>query len=404
MNNEFLSANIEKLESVFLNIMYLKPEERIITPSVSFLNDLKDIINVIFDDNVCIGVRYTLNTDKPFFGVRISPNMSPADATVILTSDERIKLNKYQIEFDSKLFEIGLSDSELAAITIYEISSMMDRYDIFDELRAVIDTGALTAEDVVNIRDSINHSQLIIFAIKDTLCKLTSLVHKESPEELTNSFIQAAGLSESIISAREKIISSVSGIGGESLRSSKPIVLQWVFVMYKDVKANSAIISDTLKDAREFTGSRLEIEEIDKALQSLDRISSSIVECGSLNKFFERKNLSALNEVSLFKQLKKSGLRGIENELYEYSMKVKNCTESDDAYMIMRSLNSRLGILEDYLFNERDMNEHERNHWEYVAQQYRELRVKLSAKKFKEKQYGLFFDYSALDKLDKPSE
>ena len=71
--------------------------------------------------------------------------------------------------------------------------------------------------------------------------------------------------------------------------------------------------------------------------------------------------------------------------------------------MIMRAINSRLGILEDYLLND-EMSDYDRKHWEYVAQQYRDLRAKLANKKFKEKQYGLFFDYSKLDKLDNEDE
>ena len=123
----------------------------------------------------------------------------------------------------------------------------------------------------------------------------------------------------------------------------------------------------------------------------------------TLNQFFDVSHISVVNELSIFKNLKKNGLRGIENELYEYTMKVKNCTTAEDAYMIMRAINSRLGILEDYLLND-DMSDYDRKHWEYVAQQYRDLRAKLANKKFKEKQYGLFFDYSKLDKLDNEDE
>ena len=39
----------------------------------------------------------------------------------------------------------------------------------------------------------------------------------------------------------------------------------------------------------------------------------------------------------------------------------------------------------------------------YNLTKYKELRMVLSKKKFSDKQYGLFFDYSALDKLDNPN-
>lgn len=404
MNIELLPEKIEKLESVFLNILYLKPEDRVINPDMSILNDLKAAINAIFDDNKCINVLYTNNTDKQFFGIRINPNMSPSDAAIILTTDEKVKLNKYQIEFDSKLFDIGLNETELAAVTIYEISSMMDDYDIFDKIRLEVDKIMLRNEDIIHIRESVNYAQLIIFALKDTLFKLSSMLFVENPDDLTmNVTIQACNLENYITSAREKIDSSMQGLG-ETMRQPGMDILTWMFTMYRNMNIYSGVVKNTLKDARAFTASKLEINEIEKTLTSVDRIEGNVLEESvTLNEFFDHKHISCLNEFSIFKSLKKNGLRGIENDLYEYAMKVKNCTESEDAFMIMRGINTRLGILEDYLATE-NLNETERKHWEYVANQYRELRIALSKKKFKEKQYGLWFDYSKLDELDKKNE
>lgn len=404
MNMEFLTENVEKMESIFLNILYLKPEERSISPDRRVLDDLKNVINSIFNDNNCMSVSYTLNTDKQFFGIKVSPNMGAVDAAIILTSEERVKLDKYRIEFDSKLFEIGLTASELVALTIFEIGSIMDSPELFEQLRTTVDLNLLKNDDILSIRDSVNASQLMIFALKDTITKLGSFLYKETPEELCNMDIQGANLCDSIISAKDKIVSSTGK--SNMFRSGRPIILEWMFIMYRDYRTNCHLIMDTLKDARTFTASKLEIDEIDKTLLALDRLNSNPAALGegvSINKFFDSAHISAVNEISLFKNLKKNGLRSIENELYEFNMKVKNCTDSEDAFMIMRGINSRLGILEDYLVNE-ELSEYDRKHWEFVAQQYRELRVRLSQKKFKEKQYGLFFDYSKLDNLDKPQE
>ena len=402
MNIEYLAEKVEKLESVFVNILYLKPEDRVVAPNMTNLADLRTIINSIFDENKCLDVLYTLNTDKQFFGIRINPAMSASDATVILSTDEKVRLVNYQIEFDSKLFDIGLTGEELVAITIYEIASMMDNTEIFDNLRALIDCNVVTNDDVISIRDSVNYAQLIIFAIKDTMYKLSSMIFKEEPEDLlANPATAATETGESLLSAREKIISSISGLG-DTFRTPKPVILEWMFLMYRDMKINSGIISDTLNDAKAFTASRLEIAEIDKTLDAVNRIDSSIIESKNidLNHFFEKKHLSSLNEISLFRSLKKNGLRGIENELYEYTMRVKNCTDADDAYLVMRGINNRLGVLEDYIYSEQ-LSDSDRRHWEEVAQAYRDLRVVLSKKKLEGKQYGLFFDYNKLDELDK---
>jgi hypothetical protein len=210
-------------------------------------------------------------------------------------------------------------------------------------------------------------------------------------------------LVESLSLAKDKIDSSVNGIG-DSLRTSKPVILEWLFTMAHNLKNNSRIIKSTLEEARNFTASKLEINEINNTVQAIDRINATIdIGEASLNKFLDNKNLSPVNEISIFKSLKKNGLGGIENELYEYSIRVKNCDNADDAYLIIRGINNRLRILEDSIYNE-PLKDQERKHWEAVAQAYRDLRTALSKKKFNDKQYGLFFDYNALDQLDKKPE
>ena len=38
---EFLQTNVERLESVFLNILYMNSDDRIISPDINILGDLK---------------------------------------------------------------------------------------------------------------------------------------------------------------------------------------------------------------------------------------------------------------------------------------------------------------------------------------------------------------------------
>ena len=404
MNTNFLKEKVEKLESVFSNILYLKPEDRLVTPNMSNLDDLRNAINSIFDENKCIDVLYTQNTDKQFFGVKINPSISSLDAVTILSTESPIRLVNYQIEFDSKLFDIGLDKAELAAITLYEISAMMDNNEIFDNIRGLITSNLISNDDVLSIRDSVNYSQLIIFAIKDTMYKLSNTVFNSIEVLESNQVIQATDLSDDIMSAKEKIMSTISG---ETLINNKPIILEWMFVMYRNMRFNACIVRDTLVDAKAFTASKLTIEEINKTIDAVDRACMVITtestnidnKSESLTKFFERKNLSALNEISIFKSLKKSGLRGIENDYYEFALRVKNCTEPDEAYVIIRGINNRISILEDYIYNE-NLTEHDRNHWQGVIADYMALRDTLSKKKLDTKQYGLFFDYSKLDQLD----
>ena len=154
------------------------------------------------------------------------------------------------------------------------------------------------------------------------------------------------------------------------------------------MKHNSRLVKDTLRDAKSFTGSRLIKSEIDKTIDAVDNINNQIViEGATLNEHFDKAHISSVNELSLFQSLKRSGLRSIEDDLYEFTIRMKNC---------------ELNILEDYLTQNADnINENERKHWQAVANQYRNLRNELAKKKIgNKKQYGIWFDYDKLDQLD----
>ena len=376
----------------------MKSEDKVISANFPMLNDIKDNLNTIFE-NQCLNVLFTLNTDKSLFGVRVNPNMTSADALTIIATDERVSLDKYQLELDSKIFELGLDVEEITAIILYEISSIVGNYEIIDNVRATLDYKLMKEDDVINIRDSVNYAQLIIFAIKDTINKLGSFFYKEEEVQFTsNQMIIEADYIDTILSAKNKIAASSNS---DFMRSNKPIILDWMLILYRNMTTNSKVIVDTLKDAKAFTASKLEIAEIDKTITAVDRIDSNIAYSESSNnisltKFIDNNNMSIVNEISIFKSIRKSGLRGIENDLYEFTMRVKACTTEDDALIIMRGINSRLGILEDYIANE-DLVESEYNHLMSVINSYREIRYQLAQKKFKEKSYGLFYRYDQLD-------
>lgn len=400
MNEFTLSSQIERLNSVFAYIMNSYPDENNANPKFGILEDADDILNSIFTDINCKQVIFTKNLDKFFFGVRINPAIHKEDVLKIITTSEPIEFKNYKVELDSKLFEIGLSSEEITAYVLYEISSMLESNTVIDKLRGIIDMYLTSADDVISIRDSLHYSQLIIYAIKDTLTKLSSMVYKESPEDLLddNNFIKTAEIEDLLISAHQSVISSENG-SGDSVRTPNFAILRWMFIMYRSMDINSNIVRDNLKDAKLLTGSKLDIAEIDKTLDAIDHIDVSIIarEGCDLVSFIEACNITITNE-SLFGGLKKRGLRSLEDDLYTISMQIKNLETENEAIYTMRSINTRLNILEDYLYENQEINENERKHWQAVANKYRLLREELVRKKiWNRKNYGLFYDYNQLE-------
>ena len=88
--------------------------------------------------------------------------------------------------------------------------------------------------------------------------------------------------------------------------------------------------------------------------------------------------------------MKQKGIRGIEDDLYEYTLRVKSVDERDEALIILRDINSRLAILDDYL-TDKNLSDTERDRWLDVRKKYLMLREDLSKKTtYDDKYYGLF--------------
>ena len=98
-------------------------------------------------------------------------------------------------------------------------------------------------------------------------------------------------------------------------------------------------------------------------------------------------------------QMKRNGLKSLEEDLYEYTMRLRNVEDQDDAILLMRQINSRMSILEDYLAEE-EMDDKDRARWEKVYEEYNKIRSELSKKTvYNKKMYGIFVDYNALQQM-----
>lgn len=400
--NEFrIDELTNRLESVLLNIIYTGSDVSRINPTLDQINDAISILNAIFPENKCVSFMYTNNTDRPFFGIKVFPVITPTDAITILATDEKVKFKDYKIEIDSRVFEdLNMETVEIIAYLLYEISSTVNSFTAIDKVRASIDGYMVTNDDVLCLRNSIIYAQLMIFAIKDTLSKVSSIIYNQPEMFLANNIIQALGFDNVILSVHDKITGKLLSTGND-IAFPKSYILTWMFNMYKDMRLNSDIMVDTLKNAKLCTGSKLEKDEIDATIKAINRIDVTVPvnpEVNlqeSLTQVITKNNIHSLNELSLFKNLRMSGLKSIENDYYEYAMMIKNCDTEEDAMYIMRGINTRLNILEDYLNNTPDLSKSEVERWSNLSRDLRQLRYQLMKNKiWKRSNYGLFFDYN----------
>ncbi len=109
-------------------------------PRQSYLVDLKDGLNKFFNDSTCKGVIYTNNPDKLFFGVYVMPSIEADKVVQTITNGERLRVNEYYLELDSKLFDSYLN------LNIHEITAL-----IMHDIGALVSTSAPSEEVTKNI-------------------------------------------------------------------------------------------------------------------------------------------------------------------------------------------------------------------------------------------------------------
>lgn len=393
MNEEIIS--VEAKERAIKNIIIaLTDNSNSVGISSERLNTIKDSLNEIFPSAKCSSVLFTVNTDKLEFGIYIDPRIGNYDLMNLLFEDRSIdfRIKEYKVEIDSKLFMEGLTPEDITKMLIHDVEMMLS-VDIIDKLKNLIDIYSASI-DTVSIKDSVNANSILIYAIKDTLNKLASSLY---------------GKYDFQFNINDEMVDKISKLDYENIsiydNFPKVIILQWAFMVYKDIKTNYNLIKSTLDDAKDLTGSKLIKDTIDNTIFAINRTGFEFVdESMELTKFLDKRNVP-LNEASIFKSLKTSGLRSIENDYYEYAILVKSASDENEAMYALRGINTRINILTDYIYNTPGLSESERKHWEGVIQMYQELRIKLTKKNIiNKKSYGLYFDYSQLDNLDNTNE
>lgn len=378
------------------------------------MKDMISALNQTFVTARCTNVYYTLNTDNIIFGVRVNPTITKSDIMKIVMEnnedDEPLKFRTYEVEIDSRLLQCSVSGEELEAIILHDVAAMMDTPATIDRLKDIIASNYANQDAAFAIRKYIDLSDPLNFAIKDTLNKITSFLFVFTSDidalRTPEMFKADDYLAETLRNACVKVFNSEHG-ADDSVLAGNFAILDWVIDTYRDIDGKTNPMIDTMKEAINFTGSLIDRKEIDKCIKGLQNLKLTTVtnENSSIFKFFDQKNVSSVNEISFFANLKRNGLRTIENDLYEYSMRVKNCETEEDAMYILRGINTRISMLDDYVFNTPELTQSERDHWNMVSQKFRDLRELLIKKKIaNKKQYGIFIDYDKLDRLDDPNE
>lgn len=349
------------------------------------LDFLKRELNRFFKDSNCKEIIFT-RSDKLFFGMCVYPQVDKELVTEILQDDKLVRFNQYTIEIDSKILHPALmiTPREFAAMILHEVGHIVNDPAPVDEVRKVIALQLVKKGDSLNIPKTAQYYTIISYGIKDTVRKMTSMffIYKNG-EVLADEFVHMCGYGDDLNSIFDKICRSGMKINDPNV--NRLTSLAWSLSVYKELKIKRIPALRLLKKMHGITGSEIEKREMEIMMNAITTIDdSNITECCDITNasiyyvFNETKTeMQQSKFAGLRKQAAIKNIRQFEQDLYEYKMRIRHVADEDDAYYLMRMINTRISVIEDFLDHER-LSESEHKRWWGLLEKYYSLREELA--------------------------
>lgn len=364
-------------------------------------------LNRFFKDAKCAGVIYTENTDKEFFGIYIKPTFNDFygfNNKLMSGDDVDVKIQRYLIEFDSKLFNplYGFTPMELLSLIIHDVNAMLNQK-VLKDLRCSVDhilcsighTNSQEFWDNIACRNGLMFN-LLEYSYTDFIRKTTSIFEADTSDFVTaGDFERAYGLSDVYDDAIQRLKLFRGDIYNQ-VNKCNTLALNWVLSISQDY--SDIVVARILEKMYDVTPSKLVKINLKAALESCKMVMSDPSHIYRYHSALTESSNSK-KKPSLFTQMKVSGIRSLEDDVYEYKMRIKNVETENEAINVMRQINNRIGIISDYIETE-DLDEREKDRMYKLLDKYDNLREQLSNKTvYNKKMYGLFVDYNALKQM-----
>lgn len=356
------------------------------------LRSVKDALNgVLGPDIKCSNFTYTVNLDKLPFGCIVFPILSSDMIDRLMIMGESTKIQEYDIELDSKVFDYGLTDEQVASIMIFNAYHMTKDRRPCENVREAVDDFFVREGKILVIRDSVQYRSILDLGLVDALSQITSCLNL--PDEVqSDAFLDSLELFE-LKDALHKLYREIPGCENEVRRQPKLSVLNWCLRLYDNVAMERIPALRLLEKVKEITASTLYHNKFNAVIVALNKIETDKVVTEAVKRVFSE----AKQKSGWFGNLKYAGLRDIENDLYFYQVKINNTEDENEILYNLKQINARLALLDDYIRENSENEDPEMKRWIRLRDQYLEVRDTLAKKKLHNKPYGIFVDYDQLD-------
>ena len=361
------------------------------------LTAVKTALDSIFrPDAKCVNFIYTVNTDKIPFACVVMPTLNDVDINEFFIAGSDVRIDEYMVELDSKLFDYGLSNEEVAQVMLFNIYHLVKDFTPMRNVRMAIDDFFANSATQLIIKDSVQYKEILKLGCVDALVNVSTCL--SLPSDVTDDpFLESLRL-DNFYEALNKLYKEIPGCENAIARAPKLNMLEWCLRLYSDVEKERIPALHLLEKVKSITASVLYITKFNNAINALNRIDTDMVVSESVQMVFTE----AKRRGGLLASLKYNGLRDIENDLYEFQIRAKNAETENEVMYALKQINARLAILDDYI--RENPNDHDIDRWIAVKLQYMDIRDILAKKRLHRRNYGIFVDYDALDKLDDEEE
>ena len=354
-------------------------------PNVKNLNELKAELNRFYKDSECREIIYTHNTDKMFFGMSVMPFITETDISCSISTDEKMRIREYYLEFDSKLFDL-LTTRELVAVLLHEVGHMVNDSKPMDTITNALNVQLARKNENLPSLSNVELRSLLLFAYKNSLQKIYSLFEYRDEEVIADEFSVACGFGDDLEDAIKKIVRNTGKLNKGV--TCKLAIIQWSLRIYKDLGLRRLSAIRTLKKIYSMSPSELEkrsIRNVVKVLEEPTKARALTEGLSLVDRMLDKAS-------SAYRSFKYKGMRGLEDDLYEYSLRIENVETEEDALIILRGVNLRMSMIDDYILEQgKNISDSEKERWFKLKNKYQIIRDKLSAKKiYKDKYYSLF--------------
>lgn len=348
-------------------------------------NEIKRELNRFFKNSICEQVYYTDNTDKMFFGIKVYGYINSDKIYDYLMGNDNVTISRYSIEFDSNLFNpiLGLNCMELVALTLHEIGHVVNDSTPVENARNYLAEYLAKNRDTLRMSYSTHYKEILAYALNDFISKQGSAFYSTSTDEiLADDFVRTYGYGPYLESAMNKILTSHSSLYNNSV--DKFSVFMWTLSIYKSLGSRRIGAIRTLNRAKAFSASKLEKLKIDNVIRHINYIDDyTLMEAGSIVTKIKSK----------MKKLRYDTMRALEDDFYELNMRIRNVEDEDDALYLMREINTRISLIDDYV-NSADLSAGEIKRWNDSLDKFKRLREELAnTLVYKNKSYGIFVAY-----------